>query len=81
MRPEYRDDIPEAFKQKVEKFVRRPSTEQDEDGSSPCPFCAFDLPDSLLDCPSCRNALPYCIATVTIATFLFVSLLIVLRLF
>jgi WD repeat-containing protein 19 len=63
MRPEYRDDIPEAFKQKIEKFVRRPSNEEEVESSSACPYCAFSIPDSLLDCPSCRNSIPYCITT------------------
>jgi WD repeat-containing protein 19 len=63
MRPEYRDQIPEAFKQKIEKFVRRPSNEEEEETCSPCTHCALPIPDTLLDCPSCRNALPFCATT------------------
>jgi hypothetical protein len=28
-----------------------------------CPFCDFMIPATMLDCPSCKNTLPYCSAT------------------
>lgn len=63
MRPEYRDQIPETFKAKIEKQVRRAPTEEDPEVLTECPFCQMAIPDSTLDCPSCRNFIPYCITT------------------
>ena len=33
------------------------------DERSPCPFCNHMLPVMELDCPSCKNTIPYCIIT------------------
>lgn len=49
-----------------------------EEETTPCPFCGHQLPQNELLCVSCKNTLPYCIATVQtqhdngiiIATFL-----------
>lgn len=44
---------------------RRPDTSELEEETTPCPFCGFQLPQNELLCISCKNNLPYCIATVT----------------
>ena len=36
-----------------------------DDETSPCPFCQFEVADFQLVCPSCRNNIPYCVATVS----------------
>lgn len=43
---------------------RRPDTSELEEETTPCPFCGFQLPQNELLCISCKNNLPYCIATV-----------------
>ncbi|KAM8939516.1 WD repeat-containing protein 19 [Pelodytes ibericus] len=63
MRPEYRNSIDIKYKKKIEAMVRRPDTTEVEEDTSPCPFCAFQLPECELICPGCKNNLPYCIAT------------------
>jgi hypothetical protein len=39
-------------------------TVEPEEEKSPCPQCGVDLKNSVLDCFSCKNVIPYCIATV-----------------
>lgn len=43
---------------------RRPDTSELEEETTPCPFCGFQLSQHELLCISCKNNLPYCIATV-----------------
>lgn len=64
MRPEYRNAIDKDIKRKIEAIVRRPNKDQAPEPLSPCPFCANELPDAELDCPKCKNWIPYCVATV-----------------
>uniref|UniRef100_A0A3Q3W5I8 WD repeat domain 19 n=1 Tax=Mola mola TaxID=94237 RepID=A0A3Q3W5I8_MOLML len=63
MRPEYRNKINPAYRKKIEAMVRRPDTSELEEETTPCPFCGFELPQNELLCISCKNNLPYCIAT------------------
>eukprot|EP00002_Diphylleia_rotans_P001793 TRINITY_DN11025_c0_g1_i1.p1 TRINITY_DN11025_c0_g1~~TRINITY_DN11025_c0_g1_i1.p1 ORF type:complete len:1293 (+),score=269.64 TRINITY_DN11025_c0_g1_i1:166-4044(+) len=65
MRPEYRNNIMQQYKQKIERIVRRPEKEEEDEPLSPCPFCSYEIQETRLDCPSCRNNVPYCIATVS----------------
>lgn len=44
---------------------RRPDRSELEEETTPCPFCGLQLPQNELLCFSCKNNLPYCIATVT----------------
>ncbi|XP_034043414.1 WD repeat-containing protein 19 isoform X2 [Thalassophryne amazonica] len=63
MRPEYRSNIDSKYRTKIEDMVRRPDTSELEEETTPCPFCGFQLPQTELLCVSCKNNLPYCIAT------------------
>ncbi|ESO89539.1 hypothetical protein LOTGIDRAFT_218902 [Lottia gigantea] len=63
MRPEYRDQIDLKYKKKIEQIVRRPDKTEEEEPLTPCPVCGFQLPETDLLCPDCKNNLPYCIAT------------------
>jgi len=65
MRPEYRTQLDPKIKKKIEHIVRRSGgkTVDEDEETSPCPFCGFDLINSELLCPSCRNNIPYCIVT------------------
>uniref|UniRef100_A0A3P8UWS2 WD repeat-containing protein 19 n=1 Tax=Cynoglossus semilaevis TaxID=244447 RepID=A0A3P8UWS2_CYNSE len=63
MRPEYRNDIDPKYRKKIEAMVRRPDTSELEEETTPCPFCGCQLPQNELLCSSCKNNLPYCIAT------------------
>ncbi|XP_066041722.1 WD repeat-containing protein 19 isoform X2 [Chamaea fasciata] len=63
MRPEYRSKIDPKYKKKIETMVRRRDTTETEEPTTACPYCAFQLPECDLLCPSCKNNLPYCIAT------------------
>lgn len=63
MRPEYRNEINPTYRKKIEAMVRRPDTSELEEETTPCPFCGFQLPQNELLCISCKNNLPYCIAT------------------
>ena len=44
---------------------RKPDKSEIEEEQDPCPFCGRLLPQSQLDCPDCKNTLPYCIASVS----------------
>eukprot|EP01083_Nonionella_stella_P087344 242955_1 len=63
MRPEYRPHLNAKYKRKIESIVRRSVGEEASEEQSPCPFCSFEIPKSLLDCPNCRNQVPFCIVT------------------
>ncbi|XP_071786835.1 WD repeat-containing protein 19-like isoform X1 [Asterias amurensis] len=63
MRPEYRNKIDLKYKKKIEAIVRKPDkSEQDED-TSPCPYCKYSLENTELVCPECKNNIPYCVVT------------------
>ena len=58
IRPENIDQIPPKFKTKIEGIARRPIKAEDEaEPLSPCPHCGFHIPETRLDCPSCKSVL------------------------
>ncbi|XP_059172519.1 WD repeat-containing protein 19-like [Physella acuta] len=63
MRPEYRNDIDVKYKRKIEMIVRKPERTEEEEPLTPCPFCGFQIPETELLCPDCKNNIPYCIIT------------------
>ena len=65
MRPEYRKTISEQYKRKIENIVRKPDKEEfvEEEAMCACPFCHAQGPETELECTSCKNVIPYCIAT------------------
>mmetsp|Transcript_4919 Transcript_4919/g.9502 ORF Transcript_4919/g.9502 Transcript_4919/m.9502 type:complete len:1390 (-) Transcript_4919:208-4377(-) len=63
MRAEYRNSVDPRYKKKIGGIVRRPDNIEEGEAHSPCPFCKFDMPETLLDCPSCLNSVPYCVTT------------------
>ena len=65
MRPEYRSQIGDAYKRKIEAIVRKPGERNDlDEPETPSPFDPKAMtPETHLECPSTRNTLPYCIAT------------------
>ena len=65
MRPEYRNSIDLKYKKKIEMIVRKPDKTEEEEPLTPCPVCGFQLPETELMCPDCKNQLPYCVVTVS----------------
>jgi WD repeat-containing protein 19 len=68
LRPEHKPKVAAQYLKPIEGFVRRPPPQEELDKEraercSPCPYCQFDLPETLLDCPACKNNLPYCVTT------------------
>jgi len=66
LRPEYRSLIMPGIRRKIENIVRKREMRDaadTDDETSPCPFCQFEVADFQLVCPSCRNNIPYCVAT------------------
>jgi len=63
MRPEYRNDIDLKYKRKIEQIVRKPDKSEEEEALTSCPVCGFQLPETELMCPDCKNNLPYCLVT------------------
>ncbi|RLN32585.1 hypothetical protein BBJ28_00018526 [Nothophytophthora sp. Chile5] len=61
--PEYRGAMDKDIRRKIEAIVRRPNKEQPPDERTPCPYCSHELSEAELDCPTCKNAIPYCIVT------------------
>eukprot|EP00755_Sulcionema_specki_P023223 Sspe_Gene.78375::Locus_49029_Transcript_1_1_Confidence_1.000_Length_4205::g.78375::m.78375/K19671/WDR19, IFT144; WD repeat-containing protein 19 len=76
--PEYRNEIPEKHKKKIETIVRKPGhlSKRTYEGkkseamlidptepTGPCPFCGNEVPMTMLDCPKCKSIIPYCIVT------------------
>ena len=46
-------------------YYRKPDKNEVEEPLEPCPKCEYLLPQTKLDCPQCKNTLPYCIITVS----------------
>ena len=63
MRPEYRQQIDLKYKKKIEQIVRKPDKSEQEEATDPCPYCSYSVPQTRLDCPECKNSIPYCIVT------------------
>lgn len=64
MRPEYRQQISEQYKKKIENIVRKKEDQgESQEVSVACVFCQFSFGESQLDCPNCKNISPFCIAT------------------
>lgn len=63
VRPEYRNQIDATYKRKIEQIVRKPDKTEEHEDVEPCPVCSDPLPITSLDCPSCKNFIPYCVVT------------------
>merc|ERR1712048_399832 len=66
MRPEYRPQVSEQYKKKIENIVRKPVTDDSKETNeptSPCMYCGFNIVESQLDCPNCKNISPFCLVT------------------
>jgi WD repeat-containing protein 19 len=63
MRPEYRSQIKPEFLKNLDHIARKPVRTEDEEETSPCPYCAFPVINTNLDCTNCKRTLPWCIVT------------------
>jgi len=66
MRPEYRPQVSDQYKKKIENIVRKPVTDDSKEANettSPCMYCGFSMVESQLDCPNCKNISPFCMVT------------------
>lgn len=64
VRPEFRSSLDEKYKKQIEKVaIRRPTSEDPLEETSPCPFCNSFIYDTDLECENCKNTIPYCIAS------------------
>jgi len=65
MQAEYRPQVSEQYKKKIENIVRKPCAEEadHEDAQTPCAYCGVTFPESQLDCANCKNISPFCIVT------------------
>ncbi|KAG7395718.1 WD repeat-containing protein 19 [Phytophthora boehmeriae] len=61
--PEYKESMDKDIRRKIEAIVRRPNKEQPPDTRTPCPCCSHELAEAELDCPTCKNSIPYCVVT------------------
>jgi WD repeat-containing protein 19 len=64
MRPEYRSEVPDKYRKKIELMVRKPDRgDEPPEGLSPCPYCSLPGPECQLQCVSCQSIIPFDIAT------------------
>lgn len=64
MRPEHRPHIDDKFKKQIEKVaIKRPKGNDPDENVSRCPFCTANVLDYELECESCKNSIPFCIAS------------------
>lgn len=65
MQPQYRQDIQEQYKKKMEQVVRKTGAKVDEvePVMVPCMYCGTEGPDTQLKCDACLAIIPYCIVT------------------
>jgi WD repeat-containing protein 19 len=65
MRQEYRAQLQDPYKRKIEAIVRKPGDKTDEpEVETASPFdMGARLPETALECPSTKNQIPYCVAS------------------
>lgn len=64
MRPEYRKDVAEKYRKKIELMVRKPDrSAEPEEPLTDCPFCGLPGPETEMQCISCQNVIPFDLAT------------------
>jgi len=64
MKPENRAQIADKYKKKIEDIARKPmKTPDDPEPTNPCPFCKNPINEMDVDCQSCKNSIPFCIAS------------------
>ena len=82
-----RKGIPDKHRKRIDTIVRKPGyysknnvpgkrlTEADltdpPEPVGPCPFCSVSVPLTMLDCPRCKNNIPYCVSTGYVFFFFF----------
>ena len=50
--------------QVVRLYSRKPDKAEEEEAQDPCPYCGNEVAQTKLDCPECKNTIPYCVITV-----------------
>jgi len=63
MNKDNRNLVDKKFRKKIEAIVRRPQPQEEEEVQTACPYCEVKLPETSLDCPNCKNTIPYCACT------------------
>ena len=56
---------------KLSILFRKPDKTEIEEPLDACPYCSYPVPQTQLDCPECKQHLPYCIITVWISVNIF----------
>lgn len=49
----------------INSAFRKPDKTEEDEPQDPCPYCGNEVPQTKLDCPECKNTIPYCIITVS----------------
>ena len=60
------DELPFQHYYSSLSHYRKPDKSEIEEPLEPCPYCAHPVPQTKLDCPQCKNNIPYCIVTVSV---------------
>ncbi len=64
VKPENRAQIAEKYKKKIEDIARKPAKTSDEpEPTNPCPFCKNPVLELDVECSTCKNCIPFCIAS------------------
>ena len=67
---EHQLDVNDNNSRKLPYLLRKPDKTEEEEPSDACPYCEYLLPQTKLDCPDCKNNIPYCIITVSMQNVL-----------
>jgi WD repeat-containing protein 19 len=64
MEPENRAQIADKYKKKMEDIARRPvKTADAPEPTTPCPYCKSPVKELDTQCETCKNFIPFCIAS------------------
>lgn len=64
MKPENRAQIAEKYKKRMEDIARRPvKTADPPEPTTPCPYCKSPVGELDTQCATCKNFIPFCIAS------------------
>ena len=55
MRPEYRKEIDEKYRKKIEAIIRKPQRTEETEAVTRCPYCTNEVPEADLYCSQVRD--------------------------
>jgi len=63
LKEEYRKKLIPKYGKTIKQIARRPVKEEKREASLNCPYCSDPVPVTQMKCETCKNYIPFCIAS------------------